>query len=186
MKMSISGSVPTLDMAALKAAIRESIRTVFYKAAQKFLLAAIPRIPVWAGMARGAFRNLEDAAGQVSLDNKTGGYRIRGTRGGKTTQGDFRRGWYYYPPGGGRIERSPEAGRLFSTQPDKIFNFKGATLASGRTAYYFRFEVDIEYFDILDALRWGAFKAAGDAFVEYVKAEIQLPDIGRFIVTRRG
>ena len=81
MKLTFSISVEQFDKDKYMKAVTDELRQVFIKAGQKFLLAAIPRIPVWTGFARGAFRNAEDLFGKVSAD-KTSGFRIRSSRGG--------------------------------------------------------------------------------------------------------
>lgn len=150
-------------------AVREAIRQCFLKGGQKFLLAAIPRVPVWTGMARGAFLNAEDLFGKVSVD-KTSGYRIRGGRGGGSAD-KGRRGYYY-----NGIERSPQVGRQFSTKSADILDGGGASLASGRTAFYFRYDINIDYFTKFDQEKWGSLKAGGDALEAYVRANLVLPD----------
>lgn len=173
MKLSFVASVEVFDKEKYMEAVKVAIRQCFMKAGQKFLLAAIPRVPIWTGMARGAFRNAEDLFGKVTSDSD--GTRVRSGRGGgKSNTG--RRGWYYTPPGGSKIQRTPQAGRLFSTPPEGILERAGGvTLASGRDAFYFQFEVNITYFTKLDE-KWGAFKAGGKALEDYVRQNLVLPD----------
>lgn len=190
MNLTFSISTDLIDINKYQAAVRQAIRTCFMKAGQKFLLAAVPRIPIWTGMARGALRNLEDLVGKVTNDAQSStGVRIRTTQGrnaltgGSTGRGGgskitsaYRRGYYYQPPSGARIERTPQSGRQFATPTDKIFDVTGASLASGKTSYYFRFKVDITYFDRLDTAKWGAFKAGADALEAYIKTNLVLPN----------
>lgn len=161
------------------------------KAGQKFLLAAIPRIPIWTGMLRGAFRNAEDLFGKVTNDAQSPtGVRIRTTQSNSQSNKAGRGGGgrntttkvaYYYPPEGSRIRRTPEAGRQFATATDKILDISGASLATGRTAFYFKFEVNISYFDLLDERRgWYAWKAGSEALENYVKSNLELPDPLKF------
>lgn len=171
MKFSFSVSIDKFDKVAYKKALDETVRQTFIKAGQKFLLAAIPRIPIWTGMLRGAFRNLEDLVGKV--ESTATGTRIRGTAKGssKNTPSNTRSGFY------NGIRRTPQAGRQFATESTKIIDVSGASLATGRTAYYFKFEVNISYFDLLDEKRgWRIWKAANEAFETYVKANLELPD----------
>jgi hypothetical protein len=161
------------------------------KAGQKFLLAAIPRVPIWTGMARGAYRNAEDLFGKVTND-KTQGVRIRTTQGrgtagrggGQSITSKYRRGYFYYPPGGGRVERTPQSGRQFATPTDKILDVGGATIASGKTSFYFRFEINITYFNTLDESKWGSFKAGAQALQDYVNANLKLPDPIQFMTRK--
>lgn len=186
MKFSFSASVEKFDKEAYKKAVDEAVRKAFIKALQRFLLAAVPRIPVWTGMLRGAFRNIEDIAGKVTTDAQSSGFRIRTTRSKGTKRGGGGRDTttrvaYYYPPGGGRVQRTPEAGRQFATAPNDIMDISGASLATGRTAYYLKFEVNITYFDLLDEKRgWNAWKLGTSAAEEYVRSNLELPDPLKF------
>ncbi len=189
MRMTFSAIVEEFDQDAYLKALQVEVRRVFLKAGQRFLIAAIPRIPIWTGMARGAFRNLEDVVGKVTKvekNNPATRYKVTtGRRGGnKDYVPPSRRHYYYYPPGGGRIRRTPEAGRQFATAPNDIFDFGGATLSKGRTAFYFRFEVNIKYFEILDTQKWHAFKVASDAVKKYVEANLELPDPLKFMTRK--
>lgn len=190
MKLTVTATVEKFDKEKYLKAVKEAVRKCFMKAGQKFLLAAIPRIPIWTGMARGAFRNAEDLFGKVTAD-KTQGHRIRTTK-GKGTAGrgggekitfKFRRGYFYYPPGGGKIPRTPQSGRQFATPTDKILEITGASLATGNMSFYFRFDVDITYLDKWEH-KWLAFKAGGDALKEYIEKNLVLPDPLTFMVRK--
>jgi hypothetical protein len=191
MQMTFSAIVEEFDSNKYLEALRKEVRRVFLKAGQRFLITTIPKIPVWTGMARGAFRNAEDVFGKVTSDI-TSGFRIRTTRGKGEKRGGGsnnyvapgRRGYYYYPPGGSRILRTPQAGRQFATPPEQILNLNGASLASGRTAFYFRFKVDITYFNILDSAKWQAFKAGSDAVEAYVRANLKPPNPLEFMTRK--
>lgn len=195
MKLTFTATVESFDAVKYGQAVKNAVRKCFMKAGQKFLLAAIPRIPIWTGMGRGAFRNAEDLFGKVTNDAQSGSVRIRTTQnkkagsgagrgGGEAITFKYRRGYYYKPPGGSSIERTPQAGRQFATPTDKILEVSGASLASGNTSYYFRFEVNITYFDKFDREKWGAFKAGQDAIEAYVKANLELPDPLEFMTRK--
>ncbi len=160
-------------------AVQEEMQRAFFRAGQRFLVAAVPRVPIWAGMARGAFRNAEDLFGKVSQD-KTSGHRIRkhkrGGGHGRAAPVQYRRGYYYKPPGGGTIERSPEAGRQFSTPTNEIMQLEGAQVARGRYSFTLIYKIDITYFTKLDETKWGAMKAGQEAAEKYLLANLTLPD----------
>jgi hypothetical protein len=188
-KITFSATVEVFDKEAYGKAVKAEIRRVFMKAGQKFLLAAIPKVPIWTGMARGAFRNAEDLFGKVTNDAQSGGVRIRTTRSAGQSRGGGgsntgRRGWYYTPPGGSRIQRTPQAGRLFATPSDQILQLEGATLASGRTSFYFRYDIDITYFTRFDESKWGSLKAGGKALEDYIRANLKLPDPVKFMTRK--
>lgn len=186
MILSFTATVEKFDKDAYSRAVKAEVRKTFMKAGQKFLLAAVPRIPIWTGMLRGAFRNLEDLVGKVTSDAQSPtGVRIRTTQSTSTSHKAGRGGGgrnivgrlAYYYDNGTRIQRTPQAGRQFATATDKILDVAGATLATGKTSFYFRFEVNINYFDLLDVKRgWNAWKAASDALEAYIKGNLTLPD----------
>lgn len=181
--LTLTATVDLIDIDKYKKAVQDEMRRVFMKAGQKFLLAAIPRIPIWAGMARGAFRNAEDLFGKVTNDKQSGGVRIRTTRkagqgrgGGEKITSQYRRGYYYTPPGGSPIERTPQAGRQFATKTVDIID---SSLSKGKTTFYFRYKIDITYFTKFDQ-KWGAFKAGAAALEAYIRDNINLPDPLKF------
>lgn len=193
MRLTFTATVEKFDAEAYGAAVRDAIRKCFMKAGQKFLLAAIPKVHIWTGMARGAFRNLEDIVGKVTNDAQSGNVRIRTTQnkkkgsaagrgGGENIREKFRRGYFYKPPSGNRIERTPQSGRQFATDPLKIFDLGGEGTKTGNTSYHFRFEINITYADQRNW--WEAFHEGQDAFEAYVKANLKLPDPLKFMTRK--
>lgn len=191
MKLTITATVEQFDPVAYGAAVRDAIRKCFMKAGQKFLLAAIPRIHIWTGMARGAFRNLEDIVGKVTNDAQSGNVRIRTTQnkkgspgrgGGQSINQKYRKGYFYQIPGGAKIARTPQSGRQFATDPLKIIEAGGETTKTGNTSYHFRFEVNIKYAD--DRNWWEAFHSGEEAFTAYVKQNLVLPDPLKFMTRK--
>lgn len=183
MKITMNAAVDLIDVNKYQNAVAAEMRKVFLKAGQRFLLAAIPRIPIFTGMARGAFREAEDLFGKVTVDTQSPtGYRIRGTRGGgHAIVSNFLKGFYYYPPGGSRIQRTPQAGRQFATPSGQILK---ASLVQTRYGLSFKFAIDITYVNYLDALKWGAFRAGQDAFIDYVTTNLNLPNPLQFAIRK--
>ncbi len=177
MKTTWTISIGEFDKDAYMIAVQAHLKNILIKAARLFLLEAIPRIPIRTGFARSAFKNLEDVAGKVSLDAQSGGYRIRGTRGGGS---DEKKSRIYYQG----VLKTTQSGRQFATPANKIIDIKGASLAKGRMAYYFNFKVDITYVDLLDRSVWHAFKTGTEAMNRFIKANINkgFPDVGKFLV----
>lgn len=184
MKLNITSTLGNFDKDKFLIAVQAHIKAVFIKAMRLFLLAAVPKIPVRTGFARSALRNLEDIAGKVTADKQSGSYRIRGTRGGGSDEKVSRD--YYYPPTGGRVLKTSQSGRQFATPTNQILNISGGKMASGRTAFYFKFEVNIAYFDLLDRTVWGAFKAGEQAMESFIKANLNngFPQVGKFLTRK--
>lgn len=185
MKTEWTVSIGQFDKDAYLTAVQAHLKAVLIKAARVFLLAAIPRIPVRTGFARSAFKNLEDVAGKVSVDAQSGGYRIRGTRGGNSIE--KKSSEYYYPPTGGRILKTDQSGRQLATAANDILDISGMSLAKGRTAYYFKFHVNITYVDLLDRSVWGAFEAGNEAMTNFINANLNrgFPEVGKFLARKR-
>lgn len=182
MKITVNASVDLINVAAYEKAVRAEVTRVFMKAGQRFLLAAIPRIPIWTGMARGAFREAEDLFGKVTVDAQSGGYRIRGTRGGgQKITSRYLKGFYYYPPGGGRIPRTPQSGRQFATPSGQILK---ASLVNSRFGLSFKFGIDMTYVNYLDDKKWGGFRAGQQAFIDYVNANLVLPNPLNYVIRK--
>lgn len=153
---------------------RKVVDDAFIKAARKFLLAAVPRVPVLTGMARSGFRNLEDIAGRVS------GGRIRGTlKGARNKKPLTNKKYYYYPPTGNRILRTPTSGVSFGTDKDKILVRTGTG-----SRLRFTFNIDITYIDKNEPI-WEAFSTGREAFNEELNIQLKrLPELGKYLVRR--
>lgn len=170
-------ALPSLEKDKFIKAVREACRKAMYKAAREFLLAAVPRIPVLTGFARGSLGNLEDIVGKVTANG------INTSRKGDRKASYYqKRKYYYYTAKGTRIIRNNITGRQFATKPDKIFT----TLSEDRTSLIFKFSVDISYFNYLDRERWHAFSEGNKAFNESLRAEFNKlkPRVGNYIVRR--
>lgn len=183
MKLTITSTLGNFDKDAFLIAVQAHIKAIFIKGMRLFLLAAVPRVPVRTGFARSALRNLEDIAGKVNVDKQSGSYRIRGTRGGGS---DEKKSKEYYRGGGTKVLKTTQSGRQFATPSSNILNISGGKVASGRSAFYFKFEVNISYFDLLDRTVWGAFKAGEQAMENFIKANINngFPQVGKFLTRK--
>lgn len=181
-KIKVTGTWPELDRDSYIKDFKKAIDQSFIKAARAFLLAAVPLIPQFTGMARGALANLEDVAGKVS------GTRIRGTRKGNTSSKSLKhpRKYYYYPPGKPRVLRTPAAGRQFATKPNEILRQGQLTKASVGARVIFKFVVDIKYFDQLDENKWHAFQKGREAFNKELKVQLERlrPKAGKYLLRR--
>lgn len=173
-------SFPQLQADKFTADVKTACREALIMAARKFLLVAVPRVPTFTGFSRGAFGNLEDATGRVQggrINTKVGGYV-------KATNYATRK--YYYYSNRGKVLKNTITGRQFATQPAEIFSKGRARVASSDSVIFFRFTIDIKYFNYLDPAKWGAFKAGQAAFNQELKTQLQtlLPKIGKYIIRK--
>lgn len=182
LKLKVTGSWPQLDRVRYINDFQQAINLAVLKAARAFLLAAVPRIPILTGMARSAFSKLEDFAGRVESGNQT----IHSGKGGRTRiVPRAGRKYYYYPPGGARIERTNISGRQFATDLPDIYGEGRLTKVTVGSRFVFKFEVDISYVDINEP-RWHAFEEGRKAFNATLKEELDktIPDMGKYFVKR--
>jgi hypothetical protein len=182
---SVRASLPSLDAKAFNAALQKACRDALIKAARKFLLAALPRVPIYTGFARGSFGTLEDAVGRFQAGG--GSPKIETTKKGVSKAANpSKRQLYYYPPKGVKVLRNTLNGRTFATKTSDLFSQGRAKIATGESAIFFRFSVDIEYFNYLDRNKWGAFQAGTAAFDTELRAQLDklLPKIKNYLIRK--
>lgn len=185
---SVRASLVELDGDKFIEAVKTSCREALIKAARKFLLAALPKIPIFTGFARGAFGPLEDVVGRFNAGGAKTGSSINAKAKGhtKATTSIATRPYYYYPKKGERIVRTSISGRPFATQSTDIFSQGRATVATGQSAIFFRFSIDIDYLTYLDQNKWHAFEAGHAAFSAELKTQLDvlLPTIGKYLIRK--
>lgn len=184
MKTRVTASIDVIDAQLWKKQVGEFMNKLFKKAGIEFLNKAMPLIPVWTGHAGSAFKNLGEAV------DKNISVSTRGVRFVKTRSGARRlrilRNEYYYPPGGGRIKKTNQSGQPFASAKDDIINTRGVSLASGRLAFYFKFEIDIIYFSLLDRDRWHSFERGTKVFQDYIESHlVDIPNITNALVRKK-
>jgi hypothetical protein len=155
-------------------------------AARAFLIAAAGRIPVRTGFLRGSLNNLADAAAPVTVP--------------PIIPTVTRREYYRHNGAGGRVLKTPESGRQFSTAPGDIFSRqkrdalgrKGGNIQKANIRatgiYTFDFEDIIKYLDINDRRRgWNSWQTGANAFDAYINANFQaaVPSLSKFTLTSR-
>lgn len=182
LKLKVTASWPVLDRKRYLMDFQAAINQSVIKAARAFLVAAVPRIPILTGMARSAFSNLEDFAGRL----ESNGTSFHSSKGGRTRIVPRKgRKYYYYPPGGTRIERTNISGRQFATPLPEISGEGRLTKVTQGSRFVFKFEVNIKYVDINEP-RWQAFEMGRKAFNETLKVELDktIPDMGKYFIKR--
>lgn len=162
--MRIYGTVDVLnfDAAGYTRAVREAIEAEFRQAARAFIRAAIPRVPVQTGMARGSFLNVGRFL-RVAVPITPTRFNQR-----------------YYPPGGGSIPKTPESGAALSTRPESMIKRQGNRVT-------FTFQTGVFHYTLEDAIGvrsgpWGSFAAGRAAFTARIRnLRTRLPKIGAFV-----
>jgi hypothetical protein len=197
MKFSFSYNYLNFDQTGYYVAFKEHLEAQMKEAAGEFAKAALARIPIRTGFVAGAFADLESLLGNSARLNPIAAFIARTIKTartlvqGKSTRLGNRRtfveGEFYYPPGGGRILKSPQTGRQFATPLSDIIIVEENLLR-------FHFQVDITYFNINDVnpghsptAPWGAFEAGKLAFLEHMKTKAfkNVPRIADFIKKTR-
>lgn len=180
-KLKLTASWPQLDRDRFIKDYQKSVDAAVKKAARSFLLAAVPLVPEFTGMARGAFGNLEDLVGRVQ-----GGKVNTKLKSLKKAQNLQPKTYYYYPAKGSRVVRNTISGRQFATPTKEILGSGQLTRANAKSRVVFKFSIDISYFDYLDKKEWGAFKAGKAAFDAELKIQLERlkPKVGNYIIRR--
>jgi len=178
-------SLPELDDKKFTKAVQDACRKALMKAAREFLLAAIPKVPIFTGFARGAFGNLEDLVGRVSVSDGVASlnYRQKGVKKASYYQ---KKKYYYYPPKGEKVIRNTITGRKFATKPTEVFSKGKARVSETDKVFFFRFSIDITYFNLLDKNKWHAFSSGIEAFNTTLRSEFDAlkPKVGKYLVKR--
>lgn len=163
--MRISGSIDILELEVEQytKSVRKAVEVHTRNAVRKFMRAAIPRIPVDTGMARGSFLNLgrflrvEVPINPVSFDKK-----------------------YYYKPAYGS-PKNKETGASISTDPEDAFYWKGGK-------FWFAFNSQVFHLKLEDEIGvhsgpWNSFRAGRIAYlIEMRKIKQRLPNIKGFFI----
>lgn len=181
---SVRASLVELDSTKFVKAVKDACRQALLKAARKFLLAALPRVPIFTGFARGAFGNLEDVVGRFTPG---GGGKIETKKKGLSKAQNFaKRTYYYYPKRGSKVIRNTITGRAFATKTSEILSQGRAKIATGESAIFFRFSIDISYFDYLDKNKWDAFGQGTTAFNAELRLQLDrlVPKIGKYLIRK--
>lgn len=170
--------IPGLDAEAMKKAVREAIEIRSREAARAFVRAAMPRVPVQTGMARGSFLNIGRAL-KVAIPIKPNPYRKRVRKNGSTYMQKIK--WYYPPDKSGRMSKTPESGAKLSSDVP-FFAWQN----SGK--YVFNFQSAVNHFNLNDHYHiasgpWHALEAGKDAYIaEMAKIRNTLPKISAFML----
>lgn len=186
MKTKFTAFIDEIDAVKWKRLVSTFMEDLFKKAAVEFLNVAMPRIPVWTGHAGSAFKALGEVAGR-NISVSTRGVRFVKTRSGARKLRIYRNE-YYYPVKGNRSARvlkTNQSGQQFATKKGDIINVTGVSRASGRLTFYFKFEIDITYFNLLDRDRWHSFEEGSNVFTQYIEAHLaDMPQITDAVVRK--
>lgn len=192
--------IPSLDLANLKIAIKQAIEVQSRIAARAFVRAAVPRVPIQSGMARGSFLNLGRAlnvaipmplpykgdVAYVEVARKRKGIRPHLYKDGDTYKKYIK--WYYHP-NGKRYRKTPESGAVLSSvaagaKAEDLFAWKdNGTLV-------FNYQSAVNHFNLNNffgtqttpSSPWHAIEAGKDAYMEEIaKIRERLPKISEFL-----
>ena len=147
-------------------AFADGLLTQARQAAREFARTVASIVPIRTGFARGALRNLNTAIGIGSAADVAGFIskeknRARKEKGPSNLE-------YYYGHGG-KVLKTPENARSFSTRPAQVFTVENGIL-------YFNYNVTILYYIVNEHVQpnnvrnapWHSFERGRDAFVSYM------------------
>lgn len=165
---------------AFKAAIKLEMRN----GAKEFVKAALIRVPVRTGFARGTLLNLADAIGLSASASPVAFKRRLDKRRLNTINVPLNGQLEYYEG----VPKTPENARQFSTPLNKVFTNNGRT-------FNFNYEMTVLYYEINDvnsnrytpSAPWRSFEFGSAAFIDYLERVglKRLPAITEYIVKKR-
>ena len=158
---------------AYSRAFDKAMKLLLRNAAREFAKAVILRVPVQTGFARGSLLNLADAIGINASSSPESFRRKLDKRRGKIVNVPLNGKTSYYTDSGGRVPKTPENARQFSTDPDKVFT-------AADNVYTFSYGASILYYVINDiasnshtpSAPWLSFQAGHDAMTAYIREHI--------------
>lgn len=161
--MRLYGTVQTLqfDSSGYTKAMKKALEVQFRHAARAFLRAAIPRVPVQTGMARGSFLNIGRLLNvavpiQPTLFNQ-----------------------FYYP---GRLPKTPATGAALSTPAENVITWKSNQIRFEFQTKVWHYTLE-DYFGVRSpSAPWQSFMLGRIAFMEEMRAlKDRLPKIKSYM-----
>lgn len=164
-------------------AFKKALNIQIRKAAKEFLKAAILRVPVRTGFARGGLGNLATAIGLAAASDKTSfinKFNRRRKQGASGSRIEF-----YKSPGGSKVLKTPENARRYATPIDKVFK-------EVNNIFTFNYNITILYYNLNDffsnakvaSAPWKSFAAGRNAFIDYLRITgiAKLPQLKQFVL----
>ncbi len=175
MKVTFTATGFQFKRAEFSDAFKKAIQLEMRNGAREFLKAALPRVPVRTGFARGTLLNLADAIGISAASNPTNFKKklAKRPRQSKPVNGIIE----YYEG----VLKTPEAARGFSTPIGRVFTNNGK-------AFSFNYDNTVLYYEINDEkLLWRSFEIGSEAFINYLeRVGLQrLPAITEYILRKK-
>ena len=153
------------DSAGYTEELKNRIRSLYRKGIRAFIVAAIPKVPVDTGMARGSFLNIGRLVG-MSIP-------IHPISDGKV----------YYGPNGLRLPKTPQSGASLSTSSDEALQFKGNKFVFSFQSKVWHYNLN-EFFGLKsnNGFPWGSFAAGREAFMKAMQTGSLFPDIHEYLL----
>lgn len=174
--ISIKAKLFEFDEEAFKSARAEAVRIHIRQCARAFVRAAITKIPVQTGMAKGSFLNIgRFLKVNIPLNGKSS-KRQRYRKGRTWTEKNI----WYYPPTGSRLPKTPESGANLTA-----FSFPAA---SGKFGFIinskvFHYTLQDEFGGRSPSSPWESMRAGREAWREEMKKiKKRLPKITDYLL----
>lgn len=180
MRFSGHVNIPTLDIQALTDKQKEVLDGFMRQAARAYVRAAISKIPIQTGMARGSYLNIGRFLKVAIPLTGASNYRIRNRRGKSYKEKNF---WYYPPGTGRRLPKTPETGA-------KLTAFKlGLVPKADGFAHEFTINSKVFHLTLEDQIGvksptapWHSTQAGREAWLAYMRGlKKRMPKITDFI-----
>ena len=175
MKVKISIAGFEFKRAEFSDAFKKAIALEMRNAARKFVEAALPRVPVRTGFARGTLLNLTDAIGMAAASSPAAFKKKLAKR---PKQNSPVNGLVEYYEG---VLKTPDAARAFSTPSNRVFTNNGKS-------WQFNYDNTVLYYEINDErLNWRSYQYGTAAFIDYLERTglQRIPAITDYLIRKK-
>ncbi len=175
MKVNITVTGFEFKRAEFSESFKKAIKLQMRNGAREFLKAALPRVPVRTGFARGTLLNLADAIGIAASSNPIAFKKKLAKRPLQDSPVNSIKEYYL------GVLKTPEAARGFSTPIGRVFTNNGK-------AYSFNYDNTVLYYEINDEVyQWKSFELGSAAFIDYLEhvGLQRIPAISEYIIRKK-
>lgn len=175
MKVNITVTGFQFKRAEFSEAFKTAIKLEMRNAAREFVKAALPRVPVRTGFARGTLLNLQDAIEMTAASNPASFKKKLAKRPSKNSPLNGKLEYYE------GVLKTPDNARGFSTPTNRVFTNNGK-------AWSFNYDNTVLYYELNDAkYQWLSYKFGEAAFIDYLErvGMQRIPAITDYIIRKK-
>jgi hypothetical protein len=157
----------------------KSMREQMLAAAQDFLLAALPKVPIVTGMARGSYLNMLQLLDKNGLKGADDLVPTVAPASGRLKNGHYRK---YIHSDGEVHAKQPETAKQFSTSRGQIITRVGDKIS-------FQYNIDVVHYNIMDEFNpyggsWRSIRRGKEAFINRL-GQFKSPNVSKYLIVSR-